>query len=638
MEISAQCPDGELTEKDQGVEHAAAIELQNQLGHWPRRLLHVPTMRSLEWNSGNRYGDSIEPKYNAISYTWGRWCLQPDQFPQVQSIDVHGVSWRIPRVHPDHFDPATLKAVIEQARTAEPKSPFNFSDGEDDEIVEVDYVWIDIACIDQNFNLTSMLEIGRQAEIFGGARSVYVWLSHTSTPELREVRNFASSWDPYYPDFEPFGPASGIPDRWPQVETVLDCLRKEPWFSSVWTLQEAYLRKDAVFLSRNAQKLYRIDGSWNLSEEGTVESEFSFGLGALLLAAETVSLSSARLPPASALQDMVQQTINDLGMKALNRNDPMGLYAVAHRRKPSNDLDSVYGIQQIFGLRLGLSSPTADPRRNFTLDELEDELGEALLVADPVLSQGFVHTDASIELGKRWRVSRSAVVPEPLFNDDNPWRSSLYTPVCAMFTENVLGKRMGSFKGKMCSFAHLQRIWAFMHEQESQMEGQPVMWLMLDNAPDITPAIVESSLGEHPPQPGAFQSELHSHRKSGILANSFGEEALKVLHLGAHTSSPGAECHFGLILLQGQMNKSTLWRRIGVCTWRGYASSAWGLANGLFKRQSIPFALRGTSSSSSTLTRYGDDLVHPNKELFEPFKGDLSGESHAWKAVSGLFG
>ncbi|KAL4908407.1 hypothetical protein BDW74DRAFT_175089 [Aspergillus multicolor] len=54
---------------------------------WPRRLLHVSTMTSHKWQPGSRYNGQREPRYNAISYTWGRWRLddgiaeKPDETP-----------------------------------------------------------------------------------------------------------------------------------------------------------------------------------------------------------------------------------------------------------------------------------------------------------------------------------------------------------------------------------------------------------------------------------------------------------------------------------------------------------------------------------------------------------------------------
>ena len=75
---------------------------------WPRRLLHVPSMTSLEKQDGHIYGNDKEPAYNILSYTWGRW-----EVPQGNSaLMVHGVPWTIPAVDESHFSVTELKKVI----------------------------------------------------------------------------------------------------------------------------------------------------------------------------------------------------------------------------------------------------------------------------------------------------------------------------------------------------------------------------------------------------------------------------------------------------------------------------------------------------------------------------------------------
>ncbi|KAF2122745.1 hypothetical protein BDV96DRAFT_561308 [Lophiotrema nucula] len=68
-------------------------------GEWPQRLLHVESMTSYERKSDNTYNGHKEPRYNILTYTWGR-------FPGSKhdcSITVAGIDWRIPAVRPDHF-------------------------------------------------------------------------------------------------------------------------------------------------------------------------------------------------------------------------------------------------------------------------------------------------------------------------------------------------------------------------------------------------------------------------------------------------------------------------------------------------------------------------------------------------------
>lgn len=60
-----------------------------------------------------------EPRYNAISYTWGRWELK-DRLtrPDVTSLKILGVSWSVPRICASHFTVAELTQAIRRA--AEP--------------------------------------------------------------------------------------------------------------------------------------------------------------------------------------------------------------------------------------------------------------------------------------------------------------------------------------------------------------------------------------------------------------------------------------------------------------------------------------------------------------------------------------
>ena len=121
------------------------VEEDATLGNWPRRLLHVPSLISHEWQPGNVYGGVAAPLYNAISYTWGRWRLTEMEKRHVQALEVHGVSWPIPRVDPAKFTADQLKSVLEKERISTPR----YMTKKRYQIVE--FVWLDIACIGQPF-------------------------------------------------------------------------------------------------------------------------------------------------------------------------------------------------------------------------------------------------------------------------------------------------------------------------------------------------------------------------------------------------------------------------------------------------------------------------------------------------------
>lgn len=155
--------------EDAGCEHASDPP---GIGSWPRRLLHVPTWTSYEWEPGHIYGGHREPIYNAISYTWGRFRLdsgsRPKGLRRIRGIPILNCQWKIPPIDPKQFSCEELKTVLRRitehtASYAAAKSQF---------------VWLDVACINQDKGSEDgRLEIGRQAQIFGGAQMVIIWLT-----------------------------------------------------------------------------------------------------------------------------------------------------------------------------------------------------------------------------------------------------------------------------------------------------------------------------------------------------------------------------------------------------------------------------------------------------------------------------
>jgi len=125
-------------------------------------------MTSIERDDSNIYMDTKEPKYNILTYSWGRW--QAEQGSSIPSLPVRGTTWEIPTVKEEHFSVEAFQRVIDQM-------------GEDG----VEWGWIDIACIDQENIEIRMREIGRQASIFRNAHNVFVWLSHSKPDVLKVV-------------------------------------------------------------------------------------------------------------------------------------------------------------------------------------------------------------------------------------------------------------------------------------------------------------------------------------------------------------------------------------------------------------------------------------------------------------------
>ena len=166
-------------------------ETDRLLGRWPKRLLHVPSMTSFAWSLGNVYGGVTEPRYNAISYTWGRFRLDRKlktgnkkllkKYGSVTGIMIHGLNWDTPKIYPEHFTEQEFRAVLLAA--CQPR----------EDIIggKVDFLWVDIACIHQTDPAENADEVGRQAKIFQNAETAYAWLAKHHTKEMRaslEVR------------------------------------------------------------------------------------------------------------------------------------------------------------------------------------------------------------------------------------------------------------------------------------------------------------------------------------------------------------------------------------------------------------------------------------------------------------------
>lgn len=213
---------------------------------WPRRLLHIQTLTSHQWQPGNIYGGYESPRYNALSYTWGRWQLKEGEYPEVGAIPVKGTTWEIPRIDPvRHFTAETFAAVIADTSTPHPS---------DTNASTVDFLWLDVACIDQTTGSREKAqEIGRQAIIFRGAAQVFVWLT---THDKAFYSYWAAEMEPlfgmmcgssFHTDIDLFGWSS-------KIKRLIRDLLKDPWFTSLWTLQEAFLSTHAVLIPADGQK------------------------------------------------------------------------------------------------------------------------------------------------------------------------------------------------------------------------------------------------------------------------------------------------------------------------------------------------------------------------------------------------
>ena len=496
------------------------------MGDWPTRLLHIPSMTSLEWKAGNRYGDHQEPRYAVLSYTWGRWELRCEHEPPCAALGVRGVDWGIPAVCPRLFTVDMFEEVLASVAAR----------------ARLDFIWLDVACIDQRpGSAEKAREIGRQARVFGRAEKAFIWLldPRPSSPvpccgtslmcgdgclvpaELEKWR----TRETFKRSAQPAG-SSNQPQKWHSSDDIVDphfvfrrlqmtsqalerahqewlsqhasgrakpvqqqqqqqhsssedlhnaataagaiaSLTSVPWFSSTWTLQEAFIQPTAEFLDR--------EGRIPLSDEGA-----PFSLRDLLACCRRIHrLYSASAQPLAGRGDRNEHivmkrasvlAIERTGLQALADRDRMTLYACAQLRHARSRNDWVYGIMQVWGFQLGEAA--GSPRgggddeqagsapREWTLEDLETELGRALLRDFPVESQLQVHA-AAPEGRQSWRVSARSTTPlHPLsFTASGHLSGKVDRGSTELGVRRAGHIVYGYFRGRSCAFESLHQAW-----------------------------------------------------------------------------------------------------------------------------------------------------------------------------------
>ncbi|KAL1639155.1 hypothetical protein SLS58_008242 [Diplodia intermedia] len=459
-----------------------------ELGDWPQRLLHVPSMTSYEWQPGNIYGGYHQPAYRAISYTWGRWRLHSDHKRDVKPLVIHNVPWDVPRIDPHHFTVSQLQRVVQTACSA---SAFTGSSRGIHRnlrrLPETEFVWLDIACIDQRWGPLAAMEVGRQAAIFSKSSGVAIWLSQTGRDEASRdcVENFVSSI--LSREYDDEG------DIW--REGVLKGTRellRDPWFTSLWTLQEAFLCGDAYFMSAHADVLEAIP-YW-------AETPGAFTLATLARACLQLE-SECRLAVEKQQEGYFESTwlgwMQKSGLTVFQGTsaNPLLLFPAARHRITSKEQDRIYGIMQVFGYKLGTS---ANPDRSYTRSELADQLGQELLNERPVQSQLHSLTQP-VEPGKAWCISQASSIARgyrhPTPHLESQKSSPLYCkPECSLSTQEVSGTLFGLFEGKVCEFGTLQSAWQDIDSESihRNSDGIPSYRPTVNLYPDVTEFLYDS--------------------------------------------------------------------------------------------------------------------------------------------------
>ncbi|KAI0184659.1 hypothetical protein EV127DRAFT_316831, partial [Xylaria flabelliformis] len=358
-------------------------------------------MTSVERRDGNTYGpfDETEPGYSILTYTWGRWPA-----PGGPCIPVSGTTWAIPAVDEAKFTVAGFEEVIKKMGQA------------------FDFAWIDVVCIDQENYDVKMDEIGRQVGIFANASQVYVWIWSLPTARLQhvydDITRCGASLDNSEGIFRQLPPLATSSVTLSSLEASIKTLLGDPWFSSLWTLQEGLLRQDAIFLSQEAECVQdRVGIVASEAEMFSLIRAFSKVRSALELYDGRCTESSY-----SNLVDSVVRAIRQSGFPTSNlATNPNIQWVAAQYRNATNAEDRVYGIMALYNIQVGDAVPNNANRKKPSLRELETDFAVTLNVKSPLLGQLFVHAGPARPREKSWQISRDVMFPHAFayWDEDN---------------------------------------------------------------------------------------------------------------------------------------------------------------------------------------------------------------------------
>jgi hypothetical protein len=438
-----QYQQNQLPTSDQGASPTAEPEGWTDDCTWPRRLLHVPTMTSQQWCRGNRYGTSSRPKYNALSYTWGRYKLDEEPAkarPDVSAITIRGedehsrLSWPIPRIDPAHFTADEFANVIRDASEPHPQDP---------NAPPVEYLWLDVACIDQREDSPEMAsEIGRQAKIFRRASRTYVWLT---TKSANDMLLWARELDKYFGLMigKDFHANVDLYDWTKAMARLIKELKGDPWFSSTWTLQESFLCPNAILLFGDSRK-------------STMDLSTLKMLSDMMSAVSDAMTYKPMIPLDTNFR--LSACINEAGFLDGVKGNPMGLLTASRHRQASREEDRVYGVMQVFDLKLGKAAPGADPLHKYSLSELYDQLGAELMRQYSVLSQLHQHGSPTV-IGKAWRIGNDSFVPD--YDARKIYQHMQYNGKidcwATLSTQEIDGSLWGKYSGPVIAFQTFEK-------------------------------------------------------------------------------------------------------------------------------------------------------------------------------------
>jgi hypothetical protein len=551
----------------------------------PRRLLHVPSMTSYQVNEDGCYNGVSNPLYNCFSYTWGRW-----ETADGPRLKIHGVPWEAPAIKPSWFTVSDLEAALNNALEYEEQDWSGQGSEPQMKTKRVDWLWLDIACIDQNDNGLKMQELGKQAAIFRGATRVYIWLCSLSELSLeRSIRSIRThGLDVEAKVLELFlghrRPAK-VPNEAELLEELgsVQNLFADPWFSGVWTLQEMFLtltwayELHGFFLARG--------GSKSTATLGWLSQNTGDGLYSFL----------SDLLHSDHVSD-VQKTMLEKTMDSIDRSGPFGKFYSAtpnpYRllghvgdRWARHEEDRVYGIMQVFDVKVGQA---VHPDGQFTKDALMVQFAATLNERNSALAQSFVFSTIKPR-GTYWAIREDIQIPSIITNFVEPVTAEAKISVANVHAQST-PLTWATIKCKACSWRTLSHRWeqlnrlsrlerlrkgqgwepfgsVFGMSAANQSHGPDKQYysceeIMLDQSEYLLDEMKDD----------ASLTWLHDARNMRLartMLDRYGDK-LHVLLVGVgmiHHWDTEISCCIGVVAIKDTVDDESYWQRMGICIW-----------------------------------------------------------------------
>lgn len=398
--------------------------------------------------------------------------------------------------------------------------------------------------IDQEEGPGKIEEVSNQVAIFNRASSALIWLHQLTTVQLKEA-------------IETFEAMRTGEDRTKEQTEILRRFCEDSWFSSLWTLQEAYLRKDAVLVSKTAETVSNFNGKpatlqWLLD---CCDHEWAHD--------------------SSYMSDI----IGNAGLDRLLAKNPVVLLAAARHRTTSRPLDRIFGIMQVFGLKLGTAKLDQPERR---LQDLEVELSEEINIRSPALAQTFVHINPP-SVGQAWRLNVGTCTPATrsrrgVYRRPGLDLTQVVPPDFYNVQEDAMYEKRAKvsfddgkpvFVGHAGSFDSLVELFEACPDLPTDQDApQMNEWMPYMN--DLKHSIYMDNVRDLPalrgtvPQQLAFMNYARPLVVAQDLVMHFPAQ-LKLLLLGK-LQDEGDSVFMGIIAKQDEYKRQT-WKRIAICTW-----------------------------------------------------------------------